>query len=398
MMTPNPFLGVFFHWLGGLASGSFYVPYRMVKKWAWEVYWLVGGFFSWIIAPWVLAFINTNDLPAVLREAPGSAIGWAYFWGAMWGLGGLTFGLTMRYLGMSLGMAVALSYCSAFGTLMPPLFEGTLLEKFATESGHWILFGIIVCLIGIVVTGWAGMSKDKEMPEEKKKEVIKEFNFWKGIGVATFSGIMSASFAYGLAAAEPIATLSAAHGTSTLWTGLPKLCVVLLGGFTSNFIWCVLLNIKNRTGSQYFCAKIQTESPKREDETIIETAIDAPSEEVVEHMPVGKNERRRASADAEQLLLQRAGGRNLVPAVLLLHDGRNPDGQLQVLQLDAAHGQHHHLQLAVGNRPAGVERQQPRHQEKAGIGTGPADPFDGHRRLRQLPRHAPGGEIRIGIS
>lgn len=288
MMTPNPFLGVFFHWLGGLASGSFYVPYRMVKKWAWEVYWLVGGFFSWIITPWILAFLNTNDLLAVLREAPGSAIGWAYFWGAMWGLGGLTFGLTMRYLGMSLGMAVALSYCSAFGTLMPPLFEGTLLDKFATDSGHWILFGIIICLTGIVVTGMAGMSKDKEMPEEKKKEAIKEFNFWKGIGVATFSGIMSASFAYGLAAAEPIATLSAAHGTSTLWTGLPKLCIVLLGGFTSNFIWCVLLNIKNRTGSQYFCAKIQTESPKREDETIIETAVDAPSEEVVEHMPVAK--------------------------------------------------------------------------------------------------------------
>ncbi len=80
-MIANPFLGVFFHWLGGLASGSFYVPYRRVQKWAWEVYWLVGGFFSWIIAPWVIALFWTNDLVAVLREAPASAIGWAYFWG-----------------------------------------------------------------------------------------------------------------------------------------------------------------------------------------------------------------------------------------------------------------------------------------------------------------------------
>ena len=31
-MTPNPGLGVVFHWLGGLASGSFYVPYRGVKR------------------------------------------------------------------------------------------------------------------------------------------------------------------------------------------------------------------------------------------------------------------------------------------------------------------------------------------------------------------------------
>lgn len=284
-MMANPFLGVVFHWLGGLASGSFYVPYRGVKKWSWEVYWLVGGFFSWIIAPWVLASLNTNDLLAVLHEAPGKSIGLAYFWGAMWGLGGLTFGLTMRYLGMSLGMAVALSYCSAFGTLMPPLVEGTLLEKFSTVSGHWILFGIIICLLGIAVTGMAGMSKDREMPEEKKKEVIKEFHFWKGILVATFSGIMSASFAYGLNAAEPIAKLSAEHGTTVLWTGLPKLCVVLLGGFTSNFIWCVLLNIKNRTGYQYFSSTLRQTPLRREGETILETAIDAPSEEVVEHAP-----------------------------------------------------------------------------------------------------------------
>ena len=69
MMAPNPFLGVFFHWLGGLASGSFYVPYRGVKKWSWEVYWLVGGFFSWIIAPWVLALALVPDLVAIIRQA-----------------------------------------------------------------------------------------------------------------------------------------------------------------------------------------------------------------------------------------------------------------------------------------------------------------------------------------
>ncbi len=45
-MIANPFLGVVFHWLGGLASGSFYVPFRGVRKWAWEVYWLVGGIFQ----------------------------------------------------------------------------------------------------------------------------------------------------------------------------------------------------------------------------------------------------------------------------------------------------------------------------------------------------------------
>ena len=142
-MVSNPFLGVVFHWLGGLAAGSFYVPYRAVKKWAWEVYWLIGGVFSWIVAPWILASINTSDLLAVLHEAPSDSLLWAYFWGAMWGIGGLTFGLSMRYLGLSLGMGVALGYCAVFGTLMPPIFHGEFAGKvLGTTSGQVILAGV----------------------------------------------------------------------------------------------------------------------------------------------------------------------------------------------------------------------------------------------------------------
>jgi L-rhamnose-H+ transport protein len=265
-MVPNPALGVVFHWLGGLASGSFYVPYRGVKKWAWEVYWLAGGFFSWIIAPWMLASLKTNDLMNVLGSAPASSLAWAYFWGAMWGLGGLTFGLTMRYLGMSLGMAVALGYCAAFGTLMPPLFAGEFTSRvLGTTSGRVILAGVVVCLLGIAIAGMAGMSKEKEMSEEDKKRTIREFSFVKGILVGTFSGVMSACFAYALAAAEPIAALSAKAGTTPLWTGLPKLCIVLAGGFTSNFIWCCILFAKNRTGKQFFSRTAAADGPSDRD-------------------------------------------------------------------------------------------------------------------------------------
>src|SRR5690349_20914098 len=238
-MTPNPALGVFFHWLGGLASGSFYVPYRAVKQWSWETYWLAGGFFSWIIAPWILAVFMTRDLFAVLHEAPASTLFWCYVFGVLWGLGGLTFGLTMRYLGMSLGMAMVLGYCAAFGTLMPPIFAGEFFSKVAgTSSGRAILFGVAVCLAGIAVAGMAGLSKEREMPEAQKRAVIREFLLKKGIAVATFSGVMSACFSYGLAAGDPIKELTQRHGTSTLWQGLPVLVVVLLGGFTTKVIWC----------------------------------------------------------------------------------------------------------------------------------------------------------------
>ena len=285
-MSPNPFVGVLFHWLGGLASGSFYVPYKGVRNWAWEVYWLVGGFFSWIIAPWILASINTQDLAGVLRATPISTLGWTYFWGAMWGLGGLTFGLTMRYLGMSLGMGMALGYCATFGTLMPPIFHGEFVPKVLhTTSGQVILIGVLVCLLGIAVAGMAGLSKERELSDEQKKAAIKEFNFGKGLLVATFSGIMSASFSYGLDAGSRISEISRAHGTPELWTGLPKLCMVLLGGFTSNLIWCLILNLRNGTTYQYFSGKLREAPPRRQDETIIETATDAPGEEMALRAP-----------------------------------------------------------------------------------------------------------------
>ncbi|MEI6390877.1 MAG: L-rhamnose/proton symporter RhaT [Verrucomicrobiota bacterium] len=288
----NPFLGVFFHWVGGLASGSFYVPYRGVKKWAWEVYWLVGGFFSWIIAPWILASLLTNDLLGVLRQQTMGTLWWTYFFGAMWGLGGLTFGLTMRYLGMSLGMGVALGYCAAFGTLIPPIFKSflpnipvaeSIAQIAATTPGKVTLFGVFVCLAGIGVAALAGLTKEKEMPETEKKKAIAEFNFTKGIMVATFSGIMSACFSFALTAGNPIGEASRVAGTTVIWSGLPKLVVVLLGGFTTNFIWCAFLNLKNGTGYQYFSSTLRNAAPRRDQETIIETAMDAPSEEIVEH-------------------------------------------------------------------------------------------------------------------
>ncbi|MBN2506643.1 MAG: hypothetical protein JXQ71_08110 [Verrucomicrobia bacterium] len=51
----------------------------------------------------------------------------------------------------------------------------------------------------------------------------------------------------------------ALHRKHQLWTGLPVLIVVLLGGFTTNFLWCVMLNLKNRTGYQYFASRLRPE-------------------------------------------------------------------------------------------------------------------------------------------
>ena len=271
-MIPNPFLGVVLHWLGGLAAGSFYVPYKRVKNWSWEVYWLLGGFFSWIVAPWIVAALLTKDLTGVLRQQSWATLFWTYAFGVLWGIGGLTFGLTMRYLGMSLGMGVALGYCAAFGTLVPPIaksllpvipVESSFQDIISSRAGLITLGGVGICLLGIVVSALAGLTKEKELPAAEKQKAIAEFNFTKGVIVATFAGIMSACFAFALTAGNPIGEASRKAGTMALWSGLPKLVVVLLGGFTTNLVWCLILNLQKRTAYQYVSRELRiTPFPK----------------------------------------------------------------------------------------------------------------------------------------
>ncbi|BCS35011.1 sugar:proton symporter [Luteitalea sp. TBR-22] len=261
-MTPNPFLGVFLHWLGGLASGSFVVPYRFVRRWSWETYWLAGGFFSWIIMPWVMALLNTHDLLAVLGETPSSTLFYCAFFGMLWGVGNLTFGLSVRYLGVGLGMAMVLGWCAVVGTLAEPWYLGEFSEKLIVPfHGNIILLGVAACLAGVFITGLAGRTKELELPADQKLGQVVEFDFRKGVMVAAVSGVFSACFAFGLASGNPIKAITLQHGTDTIWQGLPVLVVVLAGGFVTNAAWCLYLNVRNGTGFQYASSEIRQASP-----------------------------------------------------------------------------------------------------------------------------------------
>jgi L-rhamnose-H+ transport protein len=259
--------GIIFHFIGGFASGSFYMPFKKVRKWAWESYWIVGGLFSWLIIPPLAAYITVPHFTEIISQATASTFWWTYFWGLLWGVGGLMYGLGMRYLGMSLGNSVLLGFTSAFGALVPSIYYGimhtpgktTFHDLLTTSWGRIALAGVILCLIGITICGRAGILKEKELPEEKKKESIKEFNLVKGLIVCTISGILSACFNYGIEAGSSMAQAAnqlwkAAHPDATtqfLYQNNVTYVVLLWGGLTTNFVWCMILNARNKTFGDY---------------------------------------------------------------------------------------------------------------------------------------------------
>ncbi len=237
--------------IGSIGAASFYVPFKKVKEWAWESYWITQGVAAWIIAPWLFAILTVPEgtLMDILRGAPASAKWLSVLFGALWGVGGLTFGLSIRYLGIAMGQSIALGFCAAFGTLIPPIVAGENL--FGTTAGILMVVGVAVCVAGIAIIGYAGALKNKGLSEEKRKEAIKEFALKKGLIIAFFAGIMSAAFSYGFEAGKPIDAVALEFGTNSLFQSNPTLIFILTGGFATNFVYCVFLNIKNKTYKDY---------------------------------------------------------------------------------------------------------------------------------------------------
>lgn len=254
-------LGVIFHFIGGFASGSFYMPYKQVKGWNWESFWIVGGMFSWLIVPPFAAYLTIPGFVEIIQGTSGSILLLTYFFGVLWGVGGLTYGLGVRYLGVSLGSSIILGLCMVFGALIPALYydvnpvEGkdTFSEMVNSSWGLTVLGGLLLCVIGIVVSGKAGVMKEKEM-----KAVSAEYKFALGMTVAIVSGILSACFNFGLEAGQSMANVANAVWVAShpgegefLYRNNVVYVVLLWGGLTTNFVWCMILNFQNKTFGDY---------------------------------------------------------------------------------------------------------------------------------------------------
>jgi L-rhamnose-H+ transport protein len=253
-VAPNPLLGILLHAIGGFAAGSFYAPIKKIKGWGWETAWLVMGLAAWLACPWIAANLTTPRLHEVIRESihnQAPAIGLAILFGFLWGFGNLTYGMAARYLGIALGGSVALGFCMLFGTLVPPMFDGSISQLWETRSGATIAAGIATCALGIGFCGEAGRRRDVEQIAGPAASPGETFHFGKGILVATVAGVLSACFAFGLAAGDPIAKISVAKGTDPLYQNNVVLIAVLTGGFLSNALSCLVMNFQNQSFGDY---------------------------------------------------------------------------------------------------------------------------------------------------
>jgi len=258
-------LGVIYHSIGGIASGSFYMPFNKVKAWSWESYWIVGGLFSWLIVPPIAAYLTIPGFADIIAAGSSQILFFTFLMGLLWGIGGLSYGLGVRYLGMSLGNSVVLGFCAAFGAIVPSIYyninptEGkvSFSDMLGSQGGQLVLLGVIICIIGIAISGRAGMMKESEMSIEDQKASVPEFSLVKGLIIAVLSGILSSFFNFGIEAGKPLAEAAVAAGYNPLYQNNVTFVVILWGGLTTNLIWTTILSIKNKSYKDF----VNTNSP-----------------------------------------------------------------------------------------------------------------------------------------
>jgi L-rhamnose-H+ transport protein len=259
-------LGVFFHFIGGFASGSFYMPYKKVKGWSWESFWIVGGLFSWLIVPPIAAYLTIQGFTDIIAQSSFEVLRNTFVMGLLWGIGGLTYGLGVRYVGVSLGSSIILGLCYLFGAIVPSIYyqfnptkgKDTFHDLLTTSWGQWVIVGLVVCIIGIVICGKAGGMKDKEIGSSHIDASGSEFKLVKGLVLAIISGVLSACFSFGIESGTSMGVTAnevwkAAHPNKGefLFRNNVIFVVILWGGLTTNFIWCMSLNFRNKSFSDY---------------------------------------------------------------------------------------------------------------------------------------------------
>ena len=248
MITSNPFLGTGLHAIGGVSAASCYLPNTQVRKWSWGTFWLSQALFAWIIMPLVVGWLTVPGFFSILYNAPSKPFWIAFLLGGAYGFGGMSFGKAINYIGYSLTYTMAIGISAVLGTIFPMLIFGKLGSFFSKPGGDIVLAGMILSLLGVILCGWAGFKKEKDISSQTVGR--KEFNMTVGLLLTIVAGVLSGVFNLSLEYGQPIADMAAQNGAGN-FQGNAKMIVSTSGCFAVNFIWFVVAGIRQHTLKEF---------------------------------------------------------------------------------------------------------------------------------------------------
>lgn len=183
-------IGIAWALLGGFFLGTFALPSKYVKNYAWENTWGSFFLFAMLIVPVGFAALVVNNLWATFGEVSGWIIFGVLALSFLWGCGFCCWGYGLSMVGLSLGYALTMGTMALVGSMLP-FFLGSAADA-KTFGGAIVIFGILVCIGGVAISGYAGTQREKSQTGGETQEGSgKKKGMLLGLIVCVTAGVLS---------------------------------------------------------------------------------------------------------------------------------------------------------------------------------------------------------------
>ncbi len=244
----NPALGLIILIVAGAMNGSFTLPMKFTKNWAWENTWLAWTLFALFFLPPVVTFISLPNVREVYSQTGMGPVWIVAACGAGWGISQVFFGLAVEAVGIALAFSVILGLAAdRWPDPVVTLFSGHSAEAFSA-GGLGILGGVALVIIGVGICAVAGRRREKALglgPQAGKASI------GMGLLYCLFSGLGSALVGIGLESGKALVDASVALHGNPLWAPMVAWLPLMLAGGIPNLLYCLYLLRKNKTGGKF---------------------------------------------------------------------------------------------------------------------------------------------------
>lgn len=224
---------------GAFLQGSWALPQKFVRGWAWEKMWLLFCVIALVILPWLLVSVVIPSPCQVYENVSGDILLATALFGAGWGVGNVLFGLAVASVGIALAFAIIISLTSALGMLIPLVISHP--DQIATPRGVTLIGALLLVIVGVALCSRAGALKDA------KSDAVAKVNFTRGLLICIGSGVTSPMMNFAFTFGKPVQDQAAIQGAHPGAASIALLAVAVAAGFAVNAGYCLYLLAKNRT-------------------------------------------------------------------------------------------------------------------------------------------------------
>jgi len=231
----------------GLFQGSFMLPMKFTRRWAWENTWLVFSTTAYLVWPWALAFLTLPHLAAILGSTSGRSLVLIGVFGLGWGLGAVTFGLGVDKLGLALGFTVIIGLAASAGALIPMVVLAP--AKLVQRQGLLTIAALALVLAGIALCSWAGKLREPEGDSATGKT---SHSYTLGLAICVASGLFSSCGNLGFAFGKEVIQKAIEQGAAESMAGNSLWALITVPLFVCNAGYCLWLLRRHHTAKLFF--------------------------------------------------------------------------------------------------------------------------------------------------